>query len=103
MNPAGVISEAEKAIGSGLGPEGVSGVLPMLGSPGMPACLLEEGRIYSEHLPMADILGFTLEQRCLHFLRDALDRAPAALIYSKAASRDCTSSLSNGRKGSPGP
>lgn len=32
----------------------------------------------------ADILGFTLEQRCLHFLWDALDRAPAGLIVDIA-------------------
>ena len=75
-----VLTEAERAFDGGLDPRGVSGILTMLGSPGLPPGLLDDGRIYSECLPMSDVLGFSTEQRCLHFLWDSIDRLPCALI-----------------------
>ena len=75
-----VLREARSTLDGGLDPRGVSEILAMLGSPGLPTCLLEDGRIYSECLPVADTLGFSLEQRCMHFLWDSLDRLPCGLI-----------------------
>lgn len=75
-----VLAKVQRTLDGGLDPGGASDVLAMLGSPGLPPWLLEEGCVYSEYLPMADVLGFTLEQRCLHFLWDSLDRLPAALV-----------------------
>ncbi len=69
-----------EAIKSGLDAEGLAGVLDLLGATGFPRELIPEIHIYSEYLPKADELGFTEEQRYLHFLWDCLDRLPIGLI-----------------------
>lgn len=80
MDATGILKEAGRLIDAGLDPGGVSEILGMMGAPGLPPGLLAESRIYSECLPMADALGFTLEQKCLHVLWDSIDRTPAGLL-----------------------
>ncbi len=63
---------------------GTARIVRLLDGPPVSAQFLEELRLFSEYLPKAKELGFTAEQRHLHFLWDFLDRTPCALAVNFA-------------------
>jgi len=54
--------------------------MDLLGAQSFPGDIIPEIHFYSEYLPKADELGFTRQQRYLHFLWDILDRLPIAVV-----------------------
>ena len=62
---------------------GAARILDMMGTC-FPREILGEIKIYSEYLPKAEDIGFTEEQRYLHFLWDALDKTPMAAVVNFA-------------------
>lgn len=78
------LTKIEKRITAGIDKPDVSEALELMGAPGFPVDILEETRLYSEYLPKAASLGFTTEQKYLHFLWDALDKTPACLAFNFA-------------------
>jgi acetyltransferase-like isoleucine patch superfamily enzyme len=74
--------EIELAITSGLDSEGTLRVLELLGDTSFSLELLRETKLFSEYLPKAAEHPFTEEQRCLHFLWDALEKLPISLSES---------------------
>lgn len=80
MNIAERLKAVESVLGGRLDPEGVGRILDLIGASAFPEELTGEIHVYSEYLPKADELGFTPEQRYLHFLWDCLDRLPIGLI-----------------------
>ncbi len=71
-------------VNAGVDISGAARVLDMVGLPGFPREILGEMQLYSEHLPKVEELGFTSEQRYLHFLWDALDKTPMAGVVNFA-------------------
>lgn len=78
MNTVERLAAIERTFDAGLDAAGLVEVLRLLGA-SMPAGVIPEIRVYSEYLPKADELGFSSEQRHLHFLWDCLDRVPLGL------------------------
>ncbi|MHB8896868.1 MAG: acyltransferase [Candidatus Geothermincolia bacterium] len=74
------LADIERAIDSGIDPEGLRRVLDLIGASGFPEDLIPEIHLYSEYLPKVNELGFTPQQRYLHFLWDILDRLPIAVV-----------------------
>ena len=79
MNIAARLREIEGILGTGPDVEGLGRVLDLIGATAFPKELIPEIHLYSEYLPKADELGFTREQRSLHFLWDCVDRLPIGL------------------------
>lgn len=67
------LNEVRCLVQNGIEEQGVVRILQIIGAPGFPLEILNGMRLYSEYLPMAAELGFTSEQRYLHFLWDVLD------------------------------
>jgi len=78
------LTKIEKIITIGIDKPGVLEALEVMGAPGFPVDILEEMRLYSEYLPKAATLGFTPEQKYLHFLWDTLDKTPVCLAFNFA-------------------
>lgn len=84
MNIRERLQAIEQTLESGIDAEGLGKILDLLGSSSFPGELISEIHLYSEYLPKADELGFTPEQRYLHFLWECLDRLPIGLIIDFA-------------------
>lgn len=84
MDIAERLGEIERVFDTGLDGEGLGLVLDLLGAGAFPRELIAEMHVYSEYLPKAKELGFTREQRYLHFLWDCLDRLPIGLAVDFA-------------------
>lgn len=80
MNLEERLRASTRIIEAGLDADGLAEVMDILGAAGFPRELIPDIHIYSEYLPKADELGFTPEQRYMHFLWDCLDRLPIGLI-----------------------
>ena len=80
MNLQERLSSIRIVLEAGLDDAGLEEILELLGASAFPRELIPEIRLYSEYLPKVDELGFTLEQRYLHFLWDYMDRLPIGLI-----------------------
>lgn len=74
------LEEIQSIIGSGLDADGTARILKILDGPSYSREFLEELTLYSELLPLGREQPFTPEQRCLHFLWDALDKLPVCLF-----------------------
>jgi len=55
-------------------------VLKLLGTGSLSPDTLGELSLYSERLPIVDEVGYTPQQRYMHFLWDALDKLPISII-----------------------
>ena len=74
------LSKIETILDAGADKDGTAQVLELMGAGGFPTDVLDELSLYSEHLPMADKVGYTSQQRYMHFLWDALDKLPMSLV-----------------------
>ncbi len=84
MNIAERLAEIQRVFDKGLDRSGAHLVLDLMGAGDIPTDILGGIHLYSEYLPKARELGFTDEQRCLHFLWDCLDRLPIGLAVNFA-------------------
>ena len=84
MNVSDTLKDIECIFASGLDARSLDLVLDALGTTPLPSELADEMHLYSEYLPKARELGFTEEQRYLHFLWDNLDRLPIGLAVNFA-------------------
>jgi acetyltransferase-like isoleucine patch superfamily enzyme len=80
LDIAGRLEEIERLIDEGLDADSIGSIFVLMGAPGFPLELVPEIRLYSDYLPKVDELGFTRQQRYLHFLWDVLDRLPVAVV-----------------------
>lgn len=78
------LNEVRCLVQNGIEEQGVVRILQIIGAPNFPLEILTDMRLYSEYLPMAQKLGFTNEQRYLHFLWDVLDRYPLGVVANFA-------------------
>jgi len=84
MNIQERLLAVERIVGAGVDTPGTARILELLGAREFPTELIEELKLYSEYLPKAQELGFTQEQRYLHFLWDALDKLPMSVVVNFA-------------------
>ncbi len=84
MNIQERLIEVEQIVKAGTNAEGTARVLDLIGATGFPKELLGQIKLYSEYLPKARELGFTPEQRYLHFLWDVLDKLPMSVVVDFA-------------------
>lgn len=77
------LSSIETVIGATVDAVGAARILDLMGAC-FPQAILDEIRLYSEYLPKAAELGFTAEQRYLHFLWDTLEKTPLATVVNFA-------------------
>ncbi len=75
-----LLAQAGEFLSAGLDPQATSHLLTVLGGPPTPPEWLAEMKLYSETLPKGRENPYTEEQRCLHFLWDAFDKLPLALM-----------------------
>ncbi len=78
------LNEVRRLVQNGIDKPEVVRILQIIGAPDFPLEILTDMRLYSEYLPMAQKLGFTNEQRYLHFLWDVLDRYPLGVVANFA-------------------
>lgn len=76
----GMLRGIKEVLDRGLDVPGTLEIWAAMQGPPLPEDLLGSMRLYSETLPKALEHPFTPEQRCLHFLWDALDRLPLGLM-----------------------
>ena len=81
------LEEIGAIIQDGLDTEGTLRILRLIEISAYTKELMEDLTLYSELLPLAREKPFTLEQRYLHFLWDALDKLPICRT-GKSASPD---------------
>jgi len=74
------LSAIETILDSGLDPSRTCEVLELLGTGGLSSDALGELSLFSECLPMVDEVGYTPQQRYMHFLWDSLDKLPISII-----------------------
>lgn len=66
-------------VNTGLDRTGTLAILDIIGLTGIKEQTLADMKLYSEYLPKSAGTLFSEEQRCLHFLWDAFERAPLSL------------------------
>ena len=76
------LDEIEKILQLDLDAEGVRRILKLIEAPSYSVEMLNELKLYSELLPLAEQRPFTTKQRFLHFLWDAFDKLPICLFSS---------------------
>ncbi|MBU1672806.1 MAG: acyltransferase [Actinobacteria bacterium] len=76
------LAELKTIIEGRMDEAGLARALELLGETGFPRELTGEMRLYSEYEPKVVELGFTPEQRYLHFLWECLDRLPIGLAVN---------------------
>jgi len=74
------LSAIETILDSGLDPSRTGKVLELLGTGGLSSDALGELRLFSECLPVVDEVGYTTQQKYMHFPWDALDKLPISII-----------------------
>ena len=84
MNIRERLSVIQQIVNTGVDTQGTTRILELIGASAFPTEILEEIRLYGEYLPKAQELGFSREQRYLHFLWDALDKLPISMVVDFA-------------------
>lgn len=74
----------QQIVNAGVDTQGATRILELMGASAFPMEILEEIRLYGEYLPKAQELGFSKEQRYLHFLWDSLDKLPISVVVDFA-------------------
>lgn len=74
----------QQIVNTGVDTQGATCILELMGASAFPMEILEEIRLYGEYLPKAKELGFSKEQRYLHFLWDSLDKMPISVVVDFA-------------------
>lgn len=74
------LSIIQRIIDKGVDRQGTSRILELMGTPVFPMELMYEIKLYGEYLPKAQELGFSKEQRYLHFLWEYLDKLPISIV-----------------------
>jgi acetyltransferase-like isoleucine patch superfamily enzyme len=74
----------DEMVSKGLDHTGTLAILGMIGLPYVNEQFLSHMKLYSEYLPKSEEIGFSEEQRFLHFLWDALERTPISLAANFA-------------------
>ncbi len=69
----------DEIVNTGLDRTGTLTILGIIGLTGIKGQTLADMRLYSEYLPKSVEIPFSEEQRCLHFLWDAFERAPMSV------------------------
>jgi acetyltransferase-like isoleucine patch superfamily enzyme len=80
MNIRERLSVIQQIINDGVNTQGATRIMELMGASTFPMEIMDEIRLYGEYLPKAQELGFSREQRYLHFLWDSLDKLPISVV-----------------------